>query len=326
MIRKRNLSSELQAWIMGMGLGALGLGLGKVFFLVPALSATAQFKSWLWKNGVDDENYSSDFITLYDRMVTGRNDCMVVLPGSHAFTAAKALSKSYTHIIGASAPNPVNPRCRFSLAVAGTPMATFSGSGCLIKNVMFSQDVSHASTNAVTGYVTGARNAFEQVTFRSIGALNVAGNAYRALKLAASDGENLFQDCTIGADTVDAGTATNYVIELAASGNQRTLFRDCRVLGNGSANQCFLLATAAGAIDGSWIQFSNTLFSNPKQGAYDEMTQGFNLAAAANGLIYLDAGCLIDGCATLETTNSGLIIGPNAFAAGTSCTGVALTF
>lgn len=110
MIRKRNLSSELTSWIMGQGLGALGLGIGKVFFLVPAASATAQFKSWLWKNGVDDDNYSSDFKSLYDRMVTGRNDVMVVLPGSHAFTQAMTLSKSYTHIIGAGAPNPVNPR------------------------------------------------------------------------------------------------------------------------------------------------------------------------------------------------------------------------
>src|SRR5512137_275779 len=112
----------------------------------------------------------------------------------------------------------------------------------------------------MTAYITGARNAFSQVTFRAIGAANVAGNAYRALKMAASDGENLFDDCTIGADTVDAGTATNYVIELSGAGNQRTIFRDCRILGNGSANQAFMLATAQGCIDGSWMQFSNCLF------------------------------------------------------------------
>lgn len=206
-------------------------------------------------------------------------------------------------------------------------MVTFSADGSIMKNVMWSNDGSHASTAAIGMYLTGDRNRIENVTVRNLGALNVAGNASRTLKIDSANGESLFIDCTIGADTVDAGTATNYVIEFAATqtGNQRITFENCDILGNGSANASFIKASDANSINGSWVKFKECLFSNPKYGDYDEMTQGFALAATCNGQLYF-IDCIVDGCATLETSNSGVIIGRNAYAAATTDIGVALTF
>lgn len=327
MIKRRNLSPELITWLSGIG--ALGPATGELWYLAPAASSTAQFYTWLTQNGVKENYISTDFATIYAKMVTGRNDTLIVLPGSHTLSAVVTWSKSYTHMIGAAPPMAINSRCRFAATTAGTPLVTISGSGNHFRNIMWSQDGTHATNYAVNGYVTGARNLFEYCTWRNLGALAYVDNSCRNLKLSASDGENEFYRCTLGADTIDGGTATNYNLEVVMAssnpGNARTRFKDCYILGNGSANSSFMTCTANNSLGGGWMEFDRCRFYNNMQGDLDQMTQGFNLNTLANGVIYM-LDNLVYGAATLETSNSGMLIGRNAYAAATSDSGVALTF
>lgn len=299
--------------------------IGEDFYLVPN-KATDKFYASLKKNGITDDKIFTTVPSAYTNLTSGSGDTLFVCPGNYAQTAALTWAKHYTNLIGLGAPVQVNQRARISAAVAAlSPLITVSANGCQFDNVMFSQEGSHATTAAINMYITGARNAFTRVTFRNLGALAVVDNSCRPLKIASNDGENYFKQCTIGADTVDGATATNYIIEFAGTGNQRQIFDSCTILGNGSVNAAFVLATAANCIDGAWIMFKNCLFSNPMAGDYDQMTQGFVLDAACNGIIYM-VDNIVYGIATLETTNSGILIGRNAYAAATTDSGIALTF
>jgi hypothetical protein len=301
--------------------------IGEDFYLVPN-KGTDKFYAKLKANGISDEKIFTTVASAYTNLTSGSGDTLYVCPGSYAQTSALTWAKHYTNLIGLSAPVQVNTRARITSTTAAlSPLITWSANGCVVKDVLFSQEGSHATTAAICGYVTGARNYFEGVTFRNLGALAVVDNSCRCLKLASSDGENYFKKCTIGADTVDGVTATNYVIEFANTnqGNQRQIFDECVILGNGSANSSFVLASALKCIDGAWVMFKRCLFSNPMAGDYDQMTQAFSLSTDCNGVIYFMDN-LVYGAATFETSNSGVLIGRNAYAAATTDSGVALTF
>lgn len=322
--RVRNMSTEFSAWLQATVGADMIPGIGDVFFLAPASSSTAQFLTWLQNNGVDESHYSTSLATLYNRMKTGRNDTMVVLPGNHTLSAALVLSKSYTHIFGAGAPVQTGQRARISNTAAScTPMVTLSGSGCIIKNVMLSQEGSHATTAAVNTYITGARNRFDYVTLRNIGALAVVDNSMRNLVINTSDGENMFTHCTIGMDTFDAVTATNYVLEFTASGSSpHNVFEDTIFLHGGSANAAFLLANTNSTT--GWTLFRRCEFINNVLGSMDAMTQAFNIGSG-NGYFLLH-DCLVHGAAAYETSDSGLLFGDNAYAAATTGVSVQLTY
>ncbi len=301
--------------------------IGNDFYLVPN-KGTDKFYAGLKTNGISDDKIFTTLASAYAALTSGSGDTLYVCPGSYVQTSALTWAKHYTNLIGLSAPVQVNARARITSTTAAlSPLITWSANGCVVKDVLFSQEGSHATTAAVNMHLTGARNYFERVTLRNLGALAVVDNSCRALVLASSDGENYFKKCTIGADTVDGVTATNYVIEFANTnkGNQRQIFDNCVILGNGSANSSFILATAANSIDGAWVMFKRCLFSNPMAGDFDQMTQGFNLSTDCNGIIYL-MDCLVYGAVTFETSNSGVLIGRNAYAAATTDSGVALTF
>lgn len=299
--------------------------LGEDFYLVPN-KATDKFYASLKNNGIPDDKIFTTIASGYAALTSGSGDTLYVCPGSYATTAALTWAKHYTNLIGLGAPIQVNQRARIvSTTAALSPLITWSANGCTVDNVMFSQEGSHATTAAINMLLTGARNSFSNMTLRNLGALAVVDNSCRALKLYSSDAENYFKRCTIGSDTVDGVTATNYVIEFAAiTGNQRQIFDECVILGNGSANSSFVTA-AAESLGGSWVMFKRCLFANPMGGDLDQMTQGFAINAACNGQIYMMDN-LVFGAATLETSNSGVLIGRNAYAAGTTDSGVALTF
>ena len=326
MKRVRNMSTAFNSWLQANVGAELMIGGGDVFFLVPTTSSTAQFIDWLQANGVDESHYFTSFPTAYAALTDGRNDILVVLPGNHAVTAAQTWAKSYTHLVGAGALVPVNQRARIStVTTTVSPLITISGSGCTFKNVMFDHQGSNATTAGVVCNLSGARNRFESVTFRHIGALATASDTYRALQIASSNGEHYFKNCTIGADTTDAGTASNYVIEFnGANQTARNVFEDCIIFGNGSANQCFILATTTSSLSSVNI-FKRCIFYNNDNGSMDAMTQAFSLAGASGGHIIL-MDCLVYGASAYESSDSGVLYGRNAYAAATTDTAVALTY
>lgn len=118
-------------------------------------------------------------------------------------SATLTWNKDLTHLIGVCAPSQFSQRARIaqlSTATGVSPLVNITASGCYFANFSVFQGVADA-TSLVAVQVTGSRNVFNNVTFAGIGnATQVAAGA-ASLKLAAAQ-ECLFQNCTIGQDTI----------------------------------------------------------------------------------------------------------------------------
>jgi hypothetical protein len=279
----------------------------------------------LTRRGVSNGAIFTDLPTAYDALTEGQNDALVVQPGSYTLTSPFTWGKDYTHMLGNVAGISLGQRARFSSTTAAlSPLVTFSADGSIMKNVMWSQDGSHATTAAINMLMTGDRNKLASVTIRNLGALAVVGTATRNLKITSANGENMYDECTIGADSVDYTTGTVVSIEYAGSNTARDHYRKCNILQGGGALGLFLLAGASATT--SFTKFEDCTFFNNDLGVGDPLTQGFDLTAGGNGLFLFAGSTRVYGAATLETTNSGNLLGQNATAASTSNTYVALTF
>lgn len=263
-----------------------------------------------------------------DKCVTGKHDGVFMIGSATATveTASITWDKSNTHLIGLTPPTMYGVRNRVtSSAVALSPLITVSGNGCVFQNVMFSNDGSHATTAAICATITGARNFFGNVHFKKTGALAVVDTSKRDIVINSSDGENYFHKCTFGSDTYDgSANAANYVMEFTASAETaRNVFDQCLWLGSGSSGASWILTGSSSLSSMNW--FKDCLFYNNTNGSMNEMTQGFALNAASGGSFIFQRTSYY-GCATLETSNSGIILGEEVNAAGTTGKLLALTF
>jgi hypothetical protein len=190
---------------------------------------------------------------------------------------------------------------------------------------MFSQEGSHATGNAIPFKITGARNYLENVTARNLSTLGVLDASKRDLVINSVDGENYFKNCCFGTDTYDgSANAANYVLEFnGAVETARNIFDDCIFLGSGSSGACFILATTVSCMS-SFQLFKNCKFWNNDHGSMNAMTQAFNIAGACGGHLIFE-NPLIYGASALETVDSNMVIGSNAFAAATTGRLVVLT-
>jgi len=163
------------------------------------------------------------------------------------------------------------------------------------------------------------------VVFRTQGALAVVETTKRDVYLNSSDGENYFYKCTFGTDTYDgSANGVNCNMEFAA-GTQtaRNIFDRCLWLGSGSSGAYWIKAGLSSF--SSFQLFQDCLFYNNLHGSMNEMTQGFSLNAGCGGELVFK-GTSYYGCATLETANTGMILGEEVNAAGTTGKLLALTF
>lgn len=300
----------------------LGVIVSNIKFLVP--SRSGGYAKYLTSRGVSHGEIYTDLPTAYAALTANQNDALVVMPGSYTVTSAFEWGKDYTHMLGNVAAIPMNQRARVSSTTAAlSPLITFSADGSVMKNIMWSQDGSHATTAAINCLMTGDRNRLENITFRNLGALAYVDDSMRNLKITSSNGENYYLNCTIGTDSIDMVTGAGVAINYAGTETARDVFERCRILSGGSANGTFL--TIANSATTAFIEFRDCLFQNNILGSMDPLTQGFSIGTPT-GYVLLTGTTTVNGAATLETSNSGMILGMNAIAAATSNTSVALTF
>jgi hypothetical protein len=311
MKRIGNLSTELSSFVQAQA-GAAAWGMGDVYFLAPTASSTSQFKRMLQANGVTESHYSSDVKAIYAAMTEGRNDTLIVFPGNNATTEALTWDKRYTNVIGTHV-GAMNQRSRIACSTASvTPMVTISDEGSLYKNILFSQEGSDATGNAVCVYVTGHRPVFENCGFRNIGALAVVDNSHRSLKIGTCY-DITFRNCQIGETSYDAGIAASTVIEFSGTNGGKYLFYDCMILGAGAASAMWV---TQGANVGGFTLFDRCLFHNSTISGLDIMTQGFSLSGTGNDGVFLK-NCFLNGATDLETTDSGVLYVDNVGGAAT---------
>lgn len=319
--RVRNLSTDLSSMVQAAVGQGISPSIGDVYFLVKAASSSSQYRRWLEMNGVTESHYSDSITDLHNAMTAYRNDTLIVLPGAHSVTTAITWSKAYTNIVGTHMGS-MNHRSRISTSTAemGT-LFTLTGEGAMIKNIMFSQEGSHATGNAIAFYANCHRPVIENCSFRNIGALAVVDNSHRSLKIGSCY-DITFRNCQIGETSYDAVEATSYVIEFSGTDAGKYIFENCMILGAGSANASFFYQPAN---VGGFTLFKECLFHNSTISTLDAMTQAFNISGTGNDGVFL-MDCLVNGAAAYETSDSGVLFGRHSYAAATTDLAVALTY
>jgi len=160
---------------------------------------------------------------------TANNNDVVFVTGSIHVTATVAWNKARTHMIGLSPPSQ-NSRARIAInntaATTGavSPLVNVTASGCIFQNVEAFNGINQAATQ-VAWAEAGGNNYYKNCNFIQDGNATASAQAgNRALTIAS--GENLFEFCTIGGDTLVRATGTNATLEFI-SGAPRTVFRNC---------------------------------------------------------------------------------------------------
>jgi len=241
---------------------------------------------------------------------TNQHDVVLYVAGSSGNNLAAAVdwSKNYTHLIGLCAPTRAAQRARIfqtSTLTGASPLLTVSGSGCIFKDFYIFQGVDDA-TSLINVSVTGGRNYFENVHFAGGGHATQAVNGGASLKLDGAE-ENLFKNCTIGVDTIAAGTGMAGILFDGEA--HRNVFEDCMVtMYAGHAGAIFAEIVDATGIDRYTI-FRRCIFSNTASTA---MTQAFAIPAGmgAPRRIYL-MDCAMHGATDWDGNDRGILFQNN---------------
>lgn len=246
-------------------------------------------------------------------LCTSGNNDVVFVTGTIHVSATVAWNKNNTHLIGLAGPIQTNPRARISQTgtTVFTPLVNVTGRGCIFTNM----GAFHGFVDAVTQICwadSGGNNYYSSCSF--LGMANATGAAAqtgsRSLTVGGGgSGENTFENCQIGLDTV-ARSAANYSLEFL-SGSPRNTFRNCIFPCFATATSPAFINAGAASID-RFQAFDNCYFINEiKSGGSSTLAQAFNVSSSSGGVIFMN-NCGVYGVTAQETSASGDIIGNNA--------------
>lgn len=250
----------------------------------------------------------------------GANDCVLLCAEGNASDATTARqsatllwSKDLVHLIGVNDGPALSQRSRVAFVpgyATASELITVSGDGCLFANVQFFMGVASALPTGCMS-VTGERNHFLNCHIAGMG--NAANDIAGAYSLRLAGGENLFDGCTIGVDTVTLGAAANSQI-LTALGATRCMFRDCTFLTytNHATNNNFLRCPAS-TID-RWLMFRDCIFINPVDAGSTLLTQAAIVASGgspAGAVLLVGGGTGVFGATDWNSTDSGNVTAAN---------------
>lgn len=256
------------------------------------------------------------------------NNDVVFLTGTTSITSTLTWSKDRTHLIGL-APN-LGSQARARISGGGstvfTPLVNVTADECIFANIGAYHGYANASAQ-ICWASAGQRNLHKNCNFLGMAhatAAAQAGGRSLTVGLAASgNGENTFEDCVIGLDTITRNAA-NASLEFLG-GTPRNVFRRCIFPVMTSAAGALFVTAGASAMD-RWQLFENCAFINNIKSTSTQMTVGFSFNAATGGLALLqrcssigatkwgDAGALaqmyVDGAPPTAAT-SGLAVNPS---------------
>jgi len=201
--------------------GMIGLpSVGNIWYVDPGKSVSG--------GGTTREDAVITVAEAYALATADQDDVILITPSSSTGRTSEAAAivwaKRRTHLIGSTAPNQFNPRAGMSFGSAVvSPCLTISNRSCIFKNIT----ISNMQNIDVMVEMTSDYNYFEGVHFAGIGNATAGdGTAARVIRLNGS-GENTFNSCTFGLDTVYR-TAANATIEfVTGKNNANNVFNNC---------------------------------------------------------------------------------------------------
>ncbi len=246
----------------------------------------------------------------YAKLRTGRNDVLALISdgastGSARLSSAFTWAKDAAHLVGISSGTTVSNRSRIAPTAGVTAFANFftvSASGCLFQNIQFYAGFGTGSSTGIAVTVSGGRNVFKGCHIAGmVDAASAQSANARSLKVTGLDGENMFVDCTIGADTVTR-TQANASLELAG-GTPRNQFIDCVFPFMGSAAGVLgILGTGNSCVD-RWNLFKNCVFTNAIKSTSTPMTALASFTTNAPGGLLVFKNSMTIGITKWGDTN-----------------------
>jgi hypothetical protein len=297
----------INALISGQGL----LSQGNVWWVRPLSGSDTN----------DGKSPSTAFATLTAALAAAtanQNDIVLLCAEGNSASATTAYqattltwNKDMVHLIGLNAGPLFSQRSRIAFSAGATvagDLFDLTANGCLIQGIEFFMGVASANpTGCMT--VSGIRNHFFRCHIAGFGnAANDINNAY-SLQLKGAE-ECLFEDCTIGVDTVAIGTGTTtaqILFTAGTSANTRNWFRGCRVVmdATSSTNFLFVRGGGAGNLDRETV-FEDCLFINAIASGATTLTHGMNIATGGGVVILTGAKTGLFG-ASGWNANSGVV-------------------
>jgi len=214
----------------------------KYYFVDPARGSPGN-------DGLSLDTPLDTLIAAEDKTVANQHDAVIYVAGGTGLnmTAALTWDKNYTHLVGIAAPTQVAQRARIfqlSTLTSASPLFTLSATGCIFKNFYCFQGVDD-SASLVNWQISGGRNFFKNVHFAGGGHSSMAIDGCASLRIVGSSGENRFENCTLGVDTIAAATGVRCLALIG--GTPRNVFKDCNFT---------LYASAGGAMFVEWETLS----------------------------------------------------------------------
>lgn len=261
---------------------------GKIFYVDPANGSDVS------GDGTPSKPYST-LATAYGKCTAGKNDTVVLVSdgqstGTARVDAAFTWAKDSTHLVGLCAPILFSQRSMIAPTSSTTAFANFftiSADNCVFENIQWFHDFATDTTNQIAVTLSGERNYFKNCHIAGIAKGDDAGG--RSLKISGS-GENLFDDCVIGIDTVDR-SAANASIEFSG-GTARNVFKNCIIPSRVTAATPLAVITSAAAAADRFQLFDRCLFIN--HNASQAQTAIATLAASTGGWLVFD-NCMLVG-------------------------------
>jgi len=280
--------------------GMIGLPhVGNVYYVDPTSGS----------NSDSGTSHTAAFATIaaaYSAMTADQDDVVIIAgtgsTGRTTETAAVTWAKRRTHIVGNGPVRTFNARNGIGLYASNTASAfVISATNCSFSNISFA---AFGDTD-VAVEVTASYNTFNNVHFQGIGNTTPAGETGARSLLITGCGENEFNNCTIGLDTVTR-TVANASLELTGS-CPRNIFRGCYFpIYTSSADAVFVKSDTGNAHE-RFLVFENCLFNNPTTGSSTTMTVAMDLSSTGNGTVFLKDSWL-RGCTDWTNTFNDLYL------------------
>jgi len=296
--------------IYGGAGGPLGIGVGKVRYVVAARATTNLYYNQLRNvNGIKDADIYTTVATAYAATTASQNDVIVVMPGAHVVATEIAWSKSSVHMVGAGGPNTNGDWSEpnvviYSSATDCASTITVTGNNCQFYNVTISNYGNNAA--CLTPFTLNSYGCyFSNCAFQG----NMTTNqnttvAAASLYIAGGGMYPVFDNCTIGQDVWGVRSGANSG-QLRFTGSVQPnggWLRHCRIPSRSVTATCAAVALPAnGAIGRGWI-FDNCIFSNEYASPFTNLTHVFYDNDAA-GQSFLLRQCTAVGYAQWQSAD-----------------------
>lgn len=254
-----------------------------------------------WRSQVRTANYSTTIPDAYDKLVSGRNDVLLLSPDSHSLAASLTWAHNLAHLIGMNAPGGMNTRARIGMSTTFSPMITVSGYGNSFQNIYTMHGT--AVTDYIGWTISGARNVFRRVHFG--GPMNAAQGGHASYEGLAIDGsENLFEDCIIGTDTIGRDEASPNVTLGAGT---LTTFRRCTFLANlTDGDPLFIKVENTSGY--TWAKFEDCTFMAFNSNYATAMTKAIECTGAASCALVFTPGCVFQNVTALSDATDDVFV------------------